>query len=160
MEIQGFNEYLIYPDGKVFSKKTNKYLKWSMGKNGYYTVSLCGDKIKKITIHRLLAIHYIQNPDNKPLVDHINRIKADNRLENLRWATSTENNNNAKIVKNIIKEHLLDINNFVDVYMEIITFFKIKFVNEISTVEEANEYKNTIDDTLMETMRRSLIELK
>jgi len=73
---------------------------------------------------------------------------------------STENNNNAKIVKNIIKEHLLDINNFVDVYMEIITFFKIKFVNEISTVEEANEYKNTIDDTLMETMRRSLIELK
>ena len=44
--------------------------------------------------------------------------------------------------------------------MEIITFFKIKFVNEISTVEEANEYKNTIDDTLMETMRRSLIELK
>ena len=80
--------------------------------------------------------------------------------KNLFRFLSTENKSNAKIVKNIIKTSLLDINNFVDLYMEIINFFKSDFVKEVSTVEDANKYKNTIDDTLMETMRRSLIELK
>ena len=42
-------------------------------------------------IHRLVALAYIPNPDNKPEVDHINNNKADNRVENLRWVTAKEN---------------------------------------------------------------------
>ena len=98
MEIQGFNDYLIYPDGKVFSKKSNKYLKQAKGRSPYKFVILQSDKKKKnYSIHRLVAIHYIPNPDNKPEVDHINRIKDDNRVENLRWVTRSENANNTSV---------------------------------------------------------------
>lgn len=45
-------------------------------------------------MHRLLANAFIPNPENKPIIDHINRIKTDNRLSNLRWATFKENANN------------------------------------------------------------------
>lgn len=41
-------------------------------------------------VHRLVADAFIPNPDNKATVDHINRNKIDNRVENLRWATMLE----------------------------------------------------------------------
>lgn len=48
---------------------------------------------KRFLLHRLLAIHFIPNPYNKPCIDHINGVRHDNRLENLRWCTHLENNN-------------------------------------------------------------------
>ena len=109
MEIIGYTEYLIYEDGRVWSKKSNKFLKPTTGGRGYKQVMLCNEgKHKRHSIHRLIALHYIPNPQNKPCVDHINRIKTDNRLENLRWATVSENgqntikqNNNTSGHKNI-----------------------------------------------------------
>ena len=101
MEIKDYEDYLIYNDGLVFSKKTNKFLKPQYDKDGYEMIWLCKNNIKKIfRIHRLVALHYITNPDNKPQVDHINRIKTDNRVENLRWATLSENQKNKSLMKN------------------------------------------------------------
>jgi hypothetical protein len=60
--------------------------------HGYYSVKLRenGQYVKKY-LHCLLAECFLPNPAKKPYVDHINRIKTDNRLENLRWCTQTEN---------------------------------------------------------------------
>jgi len=91
MEIKDYPNYLIYDDGKVWSKKRKIFLKESIN-NGYKTVYLSkNDKRKKFRVHRLVAFHYIPNPKNKPCIDHINRIKNDNRVENLRWVTHQEN---------------------------------------------------------------------
>ena len=95
MEIENFPNYLIYPDGRVYSKKNDKFLKHILGGSGYRQVSFRKHgKIKTFTIHRLIAMHYIPNDENKREVDHMNRDKSDNRVENLRWATRSENQQN------------------------------------------------------------------
>ena len=54
------------------------------------------DKSKKVTVdgHRFIAEQLLPNPLNLPQVDHINRVRHDNRVENLRWVTRTENMQN------------------------------------------------------------------
>ena len=101
MEIEGYENYLIHPDGKVQNKKTKRYLSPCDNGNGYLYINLYKDGISKIhLIHRLIAQYYIPNPDNKPYVDHINRDTKDNRIENLRWATNSENCQNTGVSKN------------------------------------------------------------
>jgi len=92
MEIQGYPNYLIYPDGRVWTKKNKIFLKHCCNTSGYLQVCLRNnDKIKNHDIHRLVAEYYIPNPENKRCVDHINRNRQDNRIENLRWVTDSEN---------------------------------------------------------------------
>ena len=100
MEIQGYPNYLIYNDGRVFSKKMGIFLKG--GKcMGYKAVSLRHNGIQKThTVHRLVALHYIPNPHNLPFVDHINRDKLDNHVNNLRWVSPLKNQQNQGKHKN------------------------------------------------------------
>ena len=70
-------------------------------KDGYCIVQLqYKGEARYLRVHRLVAQAFIPNPDNKPQVDHINAIKDDNRVENLRWATPKENNNNPISIEN------------------------------------------------------------
>jgi hypothetical protein len=84
-----FPKYKIYSNGDVYRewKSKDKLMKHQLDTHGYYFVGLRnGGKQKQFKIHRLLAILFIPNPDsNNTTVDHINRIRTDNRLENLRW---------------------------------------------------------------------------
>ena len=63
--------------------------------NGYYVVRLCKNgKMKNHKVHRLVAIAFILNPENKAFVDHIDTNRSNNRVENLRWVTRQENYDN------------------------------------------------------------------
>ena len=107
MEIKGYPNYLIFRNGSVLSKgchangKPPKFLKPMKNKNtAYMYVNLRDNPKRQMTkVHRLVAIHYIPNPENKPCVDHKNRIRDDNRIENLRWVTHKENMSNLGIMK-------------------------------------------------------------
>lgn len=91
--IDGYEKYSISEDGLVMNEIGN-ILKEQI-KDGYYTVCLYGNGNKKWKrIHRLIAETFIPNPNNYPLVDHINNIRIDNRIENLRWINSSGNNRN------------------------------------------------------------------
>ena len=96
VDIKNFEDYQITDDGRVWSKKRNKWLKpIHYKKTGYFHVNLCKDGVHYTKrIHRLVAETFIPNPDNKPCIDHINTVKTDNRVENLRWCTHKENTNN------------------------------------------------------------------
>lgn len=74
--------------------------------NGYLIVNLAKfGKYKTFKVHRLVAEAFIPNPENKPCIDHINTIREDNRVENLRWVTHEENNNNPLTKKKYIENH-------------------------------------------------------
>ena len=92
------NFYEIYEDGRVYSKYSNRFLKHNLNRNGYYRVDLCKNgKANHFLIHRLVAIHFIPNPYNKPEVDHIDRNRLNNFIKNLQWATHQENNCNRTV---------------------------------------------------------------
>lgn len=87
--------YAATEDGQIWSYKTQKFLKLGKGGRGYLYVNLSKDgNIKTYTVHRLIALTYISNPDNLLEVDHIDRNKSNNSVENLRWVTHSENNLN------------------------------------------------------------------
>lgn len=95
--------YQISSFGRVKSlySKVNmgKILKTRINNRGYCCVNLYKNSImKSFMVHRLVAVTFIDNPDNKPCIDHINTIKTDNSVSNLRWVTHKENSAN-KITK-------------------------------------------------------------
>lgn len=70
----------------------DKILKPQINKEGYLYINLSLNGVTKpFYIHRLVALAFIPNPENKPQVDHINKIRDDNRVKNLQWLTASEN---------------------------------------------------------------------
>ena len=97
VDICGFEGlYQISNQGRVFSVKKKIFIKLDENnQQGYQVVKLCKNgKRYKFRVHRLVAEAFIPNPENKPCVDHINTIRNDNRVENLRWVTYKENLDN------------------------------------------------------------------
>ncbi len=106
MDIIGYEGlYKIYEDGRVWSIKSNKFLKHRF--HSYAYVSLYKDSKEKLMyIHRLIALHYIPNPNNFKNVDHIDRNKLNNNINNLRWLSISENGINTNVRGNIPYRHI------------------------------------------------------
>ena len=90
--IDGYINYQVSNIGRVRNSKTGRILKPACRSRKYLHVQLCYEgNIKNCFIHRLVANEFISNPDNKPMVDHIDGIKDNNVYTNLRYATKSEN---------------------------------------------------------------------
>lgn len=96
--------YRIYDDGRLMNEKTGKYYKGTI-RNGYKWFDLRWNNKKYAkSQHRLLAEYFIDNPNNFEYVHHKNNNRLDNRLENLQWMNSSENNKKEnKLLK--LKDH-------------------------------------------------------
>ena len=99
-EITDYENYSISTYGRVRNVKTDRILKAGIDGQGYYKVNLRKDKkSKSMNVHRLVANTFIDNPDNKRCIDHINNDRLDNKVANLRYVTHTENNQNKSMRK-------------------------------------------------------------
>lgn len=87
-----FFNYYVYPDGKVYSLTTKKYIKQHNDGNGYLIVKLRNNGVSKnYKVHRLVANVYIENKNNYPQVNHIDGNKLNNNYTNLEWVTRSKN---------------------------------------------------------------------
>ena len=96
--IKGYPNYAVSTFGNVENMVTGRILKACIDVNGYYTVKLCKNgKGKTQRVHQLVAKAFLDNPDNKLCVDHVDNNKLNNTINNLRFATHTENQHNSKM---------------------------------------------------------------
>jgi hypothetical protein len=99
-DIVGYEKlYAITLDGQVWSHQARQLLKQQKTNKNYMKVGLRDSSRtpsrKIFYVHRLVAMSFIDNPDNKPEVNHKNSKRDDNRVENLEWSTRSENNSHA-----------------------------------------------------------------
>lgn len=92
MSIEGYNNYEVSSFGRIKNKKTGRMLKCAC-KGGYISAGLSesGKTITKL-VHRLVALAFISNPNNNPQVNHIDKNRSNNNINNLEWCTALENN--------------------------------------------------------------------
>lgn len=103
-------KYEISTEGKVRNKKSGILLTPRVRK-GYLRINLMDDKRKgkqkTFFVHRLLGLTFIPNPHNLPIIDHINGVKQDNSLENLRWVGHGQNLLNQHPITKTMVEQIL-----------------------------------------------------
>lgn len=116
------HEYIVDSHGTIYNATKGRRITQKTDRDGYKLVHL-GSKNQNLKVHRLVAEAFIPNPDKKLTVDHINRDRLDNRVENLRWATSKEQYDNTD---RGIKIKVIDL--------------ETKDVNIFNSLKEANIY--------------------
>lgn len=87
-----YDNYLIYPDGRIYSKRTKDFMSCYLNPVGYYTVGFSKDgERSRFYVHRLVAECFVPNPQNLPEVNHIDENKLNNHVDNLEWCSREYN---------------------------------------------------------------------
>ena len=99
--IENYDNYAVSSFGRVKNVRTGIILKARNDKDGYLRINLYDDGVMKtFTVHRLVACAFINNPNDKECVDHIDNNRTNNHISNLRFATANENQHNRKLNSN------------------------------------------------------------
>lgn len=133
---------LVLKDGRLVRRSSGMYSPdvvtlGSKDRHGYLRVRIDG---KMVGVHRLVAQHFIENPDNLPVVDHINENKACNRVDNLRWITLEDNTSRTNIRDNRALNEAKEV------------------LAKVKEVEKGIDDKIAYNEALKETIRLSLEE--
>jgi hypothetical protein len=143
--IADFPEYQVSNLGRIKRGEKIKAFGYCGGLTKYHKVSLYNDKrCSTKMVHRLVAEAFIENPDDKPQIDHINQDSFDNRVENLRWVSGSENCLNKKpwfVGSNTGEPYISLYNNNYQVAK---TINKKKVRKFFKSLEEAIEYRDSI----------------
>ena len=91
-EIHITKNYLVDEQGEIYNAKTLKKKAQFVNRDGYKVIDIyVNNKATRYTMHRIVAIAFIPNPENKPCVNHIDGNKQNNKVSNLEWVTYSEN---------------------------------------------------------------------
>lgn len=146
-DIKGFEKkYEISNYGRIRNKITNHIYKNTNQYGGYFSVILYDETHKKsVRIHRLVAEHYIPNPNNYPCVNHLDLNKQNNNVNNLEWCTYSHNTKDAiKKGANVMSGfNNYNKNKFVKKYGKLYQYDKsMKLINIFDNLNEACKKTN------------------
>ena len=106
-QIPGFSKYDATDDGHIIYRASGEFVEEHRHSGGYPCVTVKNDAGKSVQtcVHRLVALAFIENPEHKKYVDHIDADRTNNRASNLRWVTQSENMKNPNMKKSKGKSH-------------------------------------------------------
>lgn len=139
--IPGFENYQVSNLGRI-KGKTNKILSCASDKDGYlyFNAYNGSSKTRKtLKVHRCVGLAFLENPNNKPTIDHINRNRSDNRCENLRWASREEQSRNTKDPENQTGQKYIRFN-----HGSYYCYYDKNNTIRFDTLEEAIEYRGKV----------------
>ena len=156
MEIPGYERYYyIEPNGDVYSQDRINIRGWfvkgqkiipSVHTDGYYQVVLSKNGTQKtFKVHRLVALTYIQNPYNYPCINHIDRNRKNNNLNNLEWCTQMYNNQSINTSRNFGTINLTKCNTYQTQYRS----NGNRYYKTFKTEKEAQDYLNYVAEKLI-----------
>jgi hypothetical protein len=148
--IDNFSNYEISTYGNIRNKTTGYKLNPNI-KCGYSSLNIRNDDgyMKNFKIHRLVALCFIPNTENKYSVNHIDHNKLNNNLSNLEWATATEQNKHRRKPKKEIQELISsrsvwrinkDTNEKLEYYKTIKSAAQWIFDNNLTSIKEFNPF--------------------
>lgn len=143
--------------GDKISIKKGKILKPLFDKDGYLHIGLYKEQKGYFRrLHRLVALAFIPNPENKPLVNHLNGIKDDNRVENLEWCTQQRNMQHAHKTGLKVNTHMFGEGcNFSKLNDEQILYIRASYDKKTNSYKKLAEQFNVSASQISNIIRRN-----